>query len=59
MISKKVIEFAKKKHTGQTRTFEKKPFIAHPLRVAQLVKKYKKSHKIDELISAAILLFYY
>lgn len=55
MIHKEAVEFAKKKHKGQKRRFSGGEYIEHPLRVAQIVKKYKRSHKINDLISAAIL----
>jgi len=51
----KALKFAEMKHRGQKRTYSKTPYIEHPIRVAQIVKDYKKSHKINELISAAIL----
>ena len=42
-------------HKGQIRKFDKEPYFKHPMRVAAIVKKYKKSKEIDKLISAALL----
>jgi (p)ppGpp synthase/HD superfamily hydrolase len=53
-IIQRAIIFAQEKHKGQLRK-DGSPYITHPLRVADIVKKFKKSHKIDELIAAAIL----
>ena len=47
--------FAEKKHLGQFRVDGKTPYIIHPFRVADIVKKFKKSHRIDELVAAAYL----
>ena len=44
-----------KNWTGiKTRSFSLSPYWVHPIRVAALVAKYKKSHIIDELIIAAL-----
>lgn len=51
----KALEFATKAHEGQFRNDKKTPYIEHPKRVANLVKLYKKSHRINELIAAALL----
>ena len=48
-------EFAGKKHKGQFRKNKSEPYVNHPLRVGELVRKFKKSHKIEELVSAGIL----
>lgn len=50
----KAIRFAAKKHRKQTRS-DGTPYISHPVRVAQYIKKYKDSHNLDALISAAYL----
>ncbi|MFW6281358.1 MAG: HD domain-containing protein [bacterium] len=43
-------------HKGVTRKFAGEPYINHPKRVAQIVKKFKgDSSKIDDLIKAALL----
>lgn len=50
------LEFAAKKHFGQTRKVSGKPYITHPIQVCELVKKYKKSSKrLDDLCAAALL----
>lgn len=54
MDFKKALEYAKDKHKGQSRA-SGKPYITHPIRVAQLVTKYKKSKNLDLLITAALL----
>jgi len=59
--SKSVIEtvddalhFATTAHSGQTRSGGD-PYITHPVSVADSVKKYKRSQKLDALIQAALL----
>lgn len=52
---KKAKQFALEKHKGQKRKFSSEDYSEHPLRVAEIVKKYKKSHKINELVCAALL----
>jgi len=51
----KAMQVAEEKHRGQKRKFTNEPYIVHPLSVANIVKKYKNSHRITELITAAIL----
>lgn len=50
-------DFAEKfgdiKHKEQTRKFSDEPYFEHPKRVAQIVKKFKKSHELDKLVAAA------
>jgi GTP pyrophosphokinase len=48
------LKFATQAHQGQTRSGGE-PYIGHPVRVAQIIQKYKQSHNIDALISAAYL----
>lgn len=48
------LAFATKAHLGQKRSGGA-PYIAHPVRVAQTIEKYKQSHNLDDLISAAYL----
>jgi len=50
----KAIVFAQEKHKGQIRK-DGTPYIIHPLRVSEIVRKFKKSHRINELMAAAIL----
>lgn len=49
------LQFAKEKHKHQVRKFSQEPYIKHPLNVAKIILEHKESHKIEELISAAIL----
>lgn len=53
-MSERALRFAAEKHKGQYRK-NKKPYITHPINVANLLKKYKESHKIDTLLAAAYL----
>lgn len=53
-IFQKAIYFANKKHDGQFRKHGI-PYITHPLRVADIVKKFKKSKRINEIMAAAVL----
>jgi hypothetical protein len=48
------LHFATQAHAGQTRAGGA-PYISHPVRVAQHVEQWKKSHNIEALISAAYL----
>lgn len=51
---KKAKEYATKMHEGQYR-IGGNPYIIHPTRVAENVKKYKESSELDMLIAAAYL----
>ncbi len=51
---KQALQYATDAHAGQTRSGGE-PYIGHPVRVAQTIKKYKQSHNIDALIAAAYL----
>jgi (p)ppGpp synthase/HD superfamily hydrolase len=53
-LIEKAKRFATQKHKGQFRA-NGEPYVNHPLRVAEIVKKFKKSKNITELIIAAIL----
>lgn len=55
MLSKKAEQFARKKHQGQMREFSNEPYFNHVKRVSENIKKYKKSHKSEELVAAAFL----
>jgi guanosine-3',5'-bis(diphosphate) 3'-pyrophosphohydrolase len=41
-------------HQGQVRKFTLLPYSTHPIRVANLVLKYKESHCIDRIVLAAL-----
>ena len=51
---KKALEFAKEAHLNQIRA-DGTPYINHPIKVAENVKKYVKSKEIDNLIICALL----
>lgn len=51
---RQVLDYATKAHAGQTRSGGE-PYIGHPVRVANTIQQYKKSHNIDALIAAAYL----
>lgn len=51
----KAVTLAIEKHTGQVRKFSGEPYVEHPIRVAQIVLKYKESHSIDILRTVAVL----
>ena len=52
--SSQALSYAVKAHKGQFRS-DGSPYVKHPERVADFVKKFKKSHNLDALISAAYL----
>lgn len=52
--SRDALAFATRAHQHQTRAGGD-PYISHPVRVANAIKQYKKSHNLDALISAAYL----
>lgn len=56
-LESKALKFATEKHEGQFRKGKShKPYITHPINVAELIKKYKgNSHAISELVAAAYL----
>jgi guanosine-3',5'-bis(diphosphate) 3'-pyrophosphohydrolase len=51
----KAIEFATKKHEGQSRRGTGEPYIVHPIMVSYILAQYKQSKNIDELICSALL----
>ena len=52
--SEEALQFATQAHAGQTRSGGD-PYISHPVRVANHIKQFKKSHNLDALLSAAYL----
>lgn len=54
MNSQEALKFAEQAHFGQTRS-DGGPYIGHPVRVANIIKLYKQSHNLDDLLSAALL----
>jgi len=52
---RKALYFAIESHDGQFRKFSGLPYVHHPVGVAQIVRKHKKSKHIKELIIAALL----
>jgi guanosine-3',5'-bis(diphosphate) 3'-pyrophosphohydrolase len=52
--SAQALHYATKAHEGQFRS-DGSPYIKHPERVAEFVRKFKKSKNLDALISAAFL----
>lgn len=50
----KVLAYASSKHSGQYRD-DGSPYIIHPIRVAELIKKYKSSKNIEILLAGALL----
>ena len=49
------IQFASKYHDGQKRKSTNLPYVTHPIIVAELVRKFKASKHIEELVCASIL----
>lgn len=52
-LVKKSAKFAEKQHAGQTRKFDGEPYVKHPKRVAEILRKYKDSKEIYALVAAA------
>lgn len=49
-----IVEFIKSIHCTQVRSFTKIPYYTHCIRTASLVMKFKKSHRLDALVIAAL-----
>ncbi len=50
-----IIKFIMEAHGDKHRAFTKVPYWTHPIRTACLLMKFKESHKIDDLVIAALL----
>ena len=48
-------DYATMKHVGQYRKFAGEAYVEHPKRVAEIVRKFKSSSRLDSLIKAALL----
>jgi len=55
MLIIKALQFAAEKHRGQTRKVSGLPYITHPIIVSELLRKYKTSKVLAQLIVAALL----
>lgn len=51
----KAIKVADKAHKGQKRRGTGLPYITHPIAVSYILARYKRSKRMEELITAAIL----
>jgi (p)ppGpp synthase/HD superfamily hydrolase len=54
-LTRKAIEYAVTKHSGQKRKGSGLQYFTHPIEVYSIVKKYKESHNIDNICSASVL----
>ena len=52
-LIKKALDYATEKHEGQTRKFSGKPYIVHPIAVAELINKYSAFDKYEDLVAAS------
>ena len=55
MLIVKALNFAAEKHKGQERRGSGLPYVIHPIIVAHLLGKYKKSKHLEELQVASLL----
>jgi len=51
----KAQDFAREKHKGQVRKFAGEPYSHHVEKVAKIIEENKKSHKLNDLLAAALL----
>ena len=54
-LVRKAMAFAMEAHEGQERRKSLLPYVTHPISVYGIVKKYKESKNIEEILAAAIL----
>lgn len=50
-----VLNYARNKHAGQYRADGVTPYIEHPIKVAEIVKKFKRSKNINAIVAASLL----
>jgi (p)ppGpp synthase/HD superfamily hydrolase len=55
MLIIKALQFAAERHQGQIRKVSGLPYVTHPIIVSELLRKYKTSKVLSQLIVAALL----